>query len=135
MSDAERASLTLVAAAIFLRGDQVLLTRRPEGSHLAGTWEFPGGKIEEGESPEEALVREIREELAIETEIVEPFRFVHHDYPEKRILLLTYLCRTRTDPEESPAGWRWVPIRELDDSSMPGADRLLVRTLQERCRS
>ena len=131
MGDAARSPLVLVAAAVFLRGDRVLLTRRPEGAHLAGAWEFPGGKVEEGESPEEAVVREIREELSIEADVVEPFRFVHHEYPEKRVLLLTYLCRARTDPELSPADWRWVPVRDLDDSAMPAADRLLVRALKE----
>ena len=84
---------TLVVAAVILREGKVLMTQREAGAHLALRWEFPGGKVEPGESPPEALVRELAEELGVEPRVDEPFAFNWHDYGEKRILLLTYLAR------------------------------------------
>ena len=69
---------TVVAAAVIIEDHRVLLTRRPEGQHLAGLWEFPGGKLEDGESPEQAVVRECREECGIEVEVFEIFDVTHH---------------------------------------------------------
>jgi mutator protein MutT len=83
----------LVVAAVIIRDGRVLMTQRLEEAHLPLHWEFPGGKVEEGESPPAALERELMEELGIQTEIEEPFAFNWHDYGEKRILLLTYLAR------------------------------------------
>lgn len=79
-----------VAAAVVVRDGRVLLTRRLPGAHLEHLWELPGGKIEEGESPAEALRRELREELGVEAAVGAPFAFNWHDYGAKRILLLTY---------------------------------------------
>ncbi len=73
----------VVAAAVVIREGRVLLTRRAEGQHLAGLWEFPGGKLEDGESPEEALVRECREECGIEVAVSEILEVTHHRYPQK----------------------------------------------------
>ncbi|MGH9444005.1 MAG: (deoxy)nucleoside triphosphate pyrophosphohydrolase [Thermoanaerobaculia bacterium] len=121
----------LVAAGILIRDGRVLLARRPAGSHLAGLWEFPGGKVEPGESPERALVREIREELGLEISRFRPFRFSHHAYPEKTVLLLSYLCAIDEDPPRPAVVWKWQPLRELDPDVMPEADREIVESLQE----
>ena len=80
----------VVAAAVVIQNGRVLLTRRADGQHLAGMWEFPGGKLEDGESPEEALVRECREECGIEVEVGEILDVTHHRYPAKAVLLLFY---------------------------------------------
>ncbi len=121
----------LVAAAILVRNGEVLLSRRPEGKHLAGLWEFPGGKVEPGETPEQALVREIREELGIELGGCRPFGSVRHAYPEKTVHLLVFWCAIEQEPVEAAVAWRWQPIRDLDPSSMPEADRSLVESLRE----
>jgi len=125
-----RAGPTLVAAAVILRESSVLLSRRPEGSHLAGSWEFPGGKVEPGESPEVAVAREVREELGLVVAGLEPFRFAYHEYPAATVLLLTYLCRAPGSPAAGAVAWKWVPIPDLDPASMPEADRPIVETLK-----
>jgi 8-oxo-dGTP diphosphatase len=127
---ADRRSRVLVVAAIMIRGGCVLLSRRPPGKHLAGLWEFPGGKIEEWETPEEALVREIREELDLEIRDLRPTVFVHHDYAEKRILMLVYRCRAQGDPGAAELPWRWQPLSELDPTDMPPADAPIVDALR-----
>ncbi len=90
-------TLLVVAATLVNDDNEVLLAQRPEGKRLAGKWEFPGGKVEAGESPEEALVRELEEELGITvaTENLEPFWFLSHAYPEYgfHLLMPVYLCR------------------------------------------
>jgi 8-oxo-dGTP diphosphatase len=120
---------TLVVAAILARNGRILLTRRAPGKHLAGRWEFPGGKVEEWETPEAALAREVREELDLEVAGLEPYLFVHHDYPEARILLLVYRARPVGEPGAAALEWRWSPLSELDPSSMPEADLPIVRAL------
>ncbi len=85
-------SLTVVAAVV-IRDGTVLMTQRARGTHLELHWEFPGGKVEEGESPPDALVRELREELDVRAELGSPFAFNWHDYGERRVLLLTYEAR------------------------------------------
>jgi 8-oxo-dGTP diphosphatase len=121
----------LVAAAIITRGEEVLLARRPEGKHLAGFWELPGGKVEPHESPEEALAREVREELGVEIRGVRPYLFVHHRYPEKRILMLTYLCEAVREPRPGEIVWRWQRISEIEPNEMPEADRAIIEALQK----
>jgi len=83
----------IVSAAVLFEGGRVLLTRRMKGAHLAGFWEFPGGKVEEGEDPEDALVRECREECGIEIEVDDILDVTFHRYEEKDVLLLFYRCR------------------------------------------
>ena len=121
----------LVAAGILIRDGRVLLSRRPAGTHLAGLWEFPGGKVEPGESPDAALLREVKEELGIGIARYRPFRFAHHSYPEKTVLLLSYLCDIDEDPLHASVAWKWRPIREIDPAEMPEADRPIVESLQE----
>jgi 8-oxo-dGTP diphosphatase len=122
--------LVLVVAAVVVRNGSVLLSRRPPGKHLAGLWEFPGGKIEEGESPETALAREVREELGLAISSPRPYAFVHHEYPEKRILMLTYRCEAAGEPADTGLEWRWQPLAALDADAMPAADRPIVQALR-----
>lgn len=130
MSGPPREGYVLVAAAIVCRGEDVLLARRPEGKHLAGLWEFPGGKVEPEESPEEALHRELWEELSLEVRALRPFRFVHHRYPGKTVLLLSYLCEPLGEPGATEIAWRWQRVSGMDPSEMPEADRDIVDALQ-----
>ena len=116
-------SLTVVAAVIINDGS-VLMTQRPRGTHLEHHWEFPGGKVEMEESPPEALLRELREELGIESEIGDPFAFNWHDYGEKRVLLLTYRARI-VSGEPAPIGCSdlgWFDSESLRRLTLPPAD-------------
>ncbi len=88
--------IVLVAACVLLDGDgRLLIAKRPEGRSLAGLWEFPGGKVEDGETPEGALVRELAEELGIDIAVADlaPLTFASHSYPEFHLLMPLYLCR------------------------------------------
>ena len=120
----------LVVAGIAKEDGRVLLTQRPEGSHLAGLWELPGGKVRPGEDPEAALEREWLEELGCEICEIEPFSFAFHAYTEKTVLLLCYLLRARTRPTPLE-GQRmaWVAVEELTERPMPAADQGLVEKL------
>jgi 8-oxo-dGTP diphosphatase len=122
----------IVAAAVIIRDGRVLLTRRGEGQHLAGMWEFPGGKLEAGESPEEALVRECQEECGIEVEVTEILEVTHHRYPEKEVLLLFYRCELRTGEVRhlQVADHAWVAPRDLDDYPLPPADERVVARIR-----
>ena len=122
--------LVLVVAAVIVRGGRVLLSRRPPGKHLAGLWEFPGGKVEDGETPEAALAREVREELGVEIADPRPCAFVHHAYPEKRILMLAYRCAALGEPVGTDLEWRWQPLAGLDPAAMPAADAPIVEALR-----
>jgi 8-oxo-dGTP diphosphatase len=122
----------VVAAAVIIRDGRVLLTRRAEGQHLAGLWEFPGGKLEDGESPEEALVRECQEECGIEVEVAEILEVTHHRYPEKEVLLLFYRCELRGGQVRhlEVADHAWVAPEDLDDYPLPPADEGVVARIQ-----
>ena len=123
-----------VVAAIIRRADRVLLARRPDtSSHLAGYWEFPGGKREEGESHAEALVREIREELGVEITVDDELMTVEHAYPEKTVRI-TFLNATLVDGEpHAQEGQliRWVTPIEMEGLLMPAADVPVVEMLGE----
>jgi 8-oxo-dGTP diphosphatase len=128
--------ILLVAAAALIDVDgRVLLARRPQGKPLAGLWEFPGGKVCQGELPEQALIRELREELAIETRdsCLAPFAFASHGYQDFHLLMPLYLCRvwqgTVTPLEGQELAWVRPP--RLADYSMPPADRPLVALLRD----
>jgi len=118
----------VVAAAVIIRNGRVLLTRRAEGQHLAGLWEFPGGKLEEGESPEEALVRECREECGIEVQVEQILEVTHHRYSEKNVLLLFYRCGLRAGEVRhlQVADHAWVAPHELGRYPLPPADERVV---------
>jgi 8-oxo-dGTP diphosphatase len=122
-------TLTVVAAVV-IRDGRVLLTQRLESSHLALHWEFPGGKIEPGESPPEALKREMREELDVAAAIDAPFAFNWHDYGEKRVLLLTYRARLEGEPRK--IGVRdlgWFGRAEVATLKLPPADGPVLERL------
>ena len=122
-----------VAAAVIQRPDgQVLLAQRPPGKPYAGYWEFPGGKLEPGEAPVHALVRELREELGVDAD-VGPLRFhTTHDYGDRAVSLYFYESRLRGTPRPLLGQqMRWVPRAELATLGFPPADTELIRVLTE----
>ena len=122
----------VVAAAVVFRDGRVLLTRRADGQHLGGMWEFPGGKLELGESPEETLVRECREECGIEVEVGDILDVTHHRYPEKDVLLLFYRCALLAGEVRNleVADHAWVEPEDLDRYQLPPADIRIVTRLK-----
>lgn len=134
-SGGQAQSLLLVAAAVLVDADgRVLVAQRPTGKHLAGTWEFPGGKVESGETPESALVRELAEELGVDTaeSCLAPTGFASHAYEDFHLLLLMFACRKWRGRPEGRQGQavKWVRVPELFTLDMPPADRPLLGLLQ-----
>ena len=128
--------LLLVAAAALIDSERrILLTQRPQGKAMAGLWEFPGGKVEPGETPEAALVRELVEEvgLIVAPGDLEPFTFASHAYADFHLLMPLYLCRRWRGEIElrDVADARFVPPGELATMPMPEADLPLVARLRE----
>ena len=123
-------SAIAVVAAVIERGDMFLLTLRPDGTHLAGHWEFPGGKVHESETHAEALRREIFEELDAVAEVGELVHTITHAYPEKTVELFFYRCELAGEPKPMMGQqMRWVPRRELASLPFPEADRDLIAML------
>jgi 8-oxo-dGTP diphosphatase len=128
--------LLLVAACALVDADgRLLLARRPEGKKMAGLWEFPGGKLHAGETPEAALIRELREELGIDVSAacLAPFAFASHEYERFHLLMPLYLCRRwkgRLTPRENQA-LAWVRPQKLADYPMPPADKPLIPLLRD----
>lgn len=125
--------LLVVAAALIDVDGRVLIAQRPEGRSMAGLWEFPGGKVGPDESPEAALVRELKEELSIEVceTCVAPFTFASHAYEKFHLLMPLYLCR-RWEGEIHPRegqSVKWVRAAKLRDYPMPPADLPLIPML------
>jgi 8-oxo-dGTP diphosphatase len=128
--------LVLVAAVALVDVDgRVLLARRPEGKSMAGLWEFPGGKVHPGETPEAALIRELKEELAVDTAetCLAPFTFASHRYAEFHLLMPLYVCRRWRGTPQALEGQQlaWVRPTRLGHYPMPPADRPLVALLQD----
>jgi len=127
-------NLVLVAACALVDPDgRVLVTRRPPGKEMAGLWEFPGGKVEPGETPEATLVRELREELGIDTRsaCLAPLTFASHAYDGFHLLMPLYVCRTWdgiVQPLEGQ-GLKWLRPRDLRGLDMPPADAPLIAPL------
>jgi len=126
--------LTVSAAALVDSDGRILVQKRPVGRSMAGLWEFPGGKCEAGETPEAALIRELKEELGIETyeSCLAPACFASEPLGDKHLLLLLYVCRKWEgipQPLEAPA-LKWVYPRELYALDMPPADRPLIGLLE-----
>lgn len=122
--------VTVVAAALINTHDEILITERPQGKAMAGLWEFPGGKLEDGETPEQALSRELKEELGliIAPETCRPYTFISHGYESFHLLMPLYICRTWTgdiEPQERQA-FAWVKASDLKNYPMPPADLPLV---------
>jgi len=126
----------LVAAIALIDNDgRVLIAERPAGKSMAGLWEFPGGKVEEGEIPEAALIRECKEELDIDINAacLAPFAFASHSYESFHLLMPLFLCRKWEGLVQGMEGQRtkWVRIRNLGDFAMPPADGPLVAMLRD----
>ncbi|MEK7444652.1 MAG: 8-oxo-dGTP diphosphatase MutT [candidate division NC10 bacterium] len=119
-----------VGAAVIERGGKLLITRRPEGSHLAGLWEFPGGKPHPGESLEEALRREIREELDADLTVGERIDTVEWAYPDKRVRVVFFRCAIRGEPRALEGQeMAWVAPADLARYDFPAADAALIARL------
>lgn len=121
-----------VSAALIFRGGQLLITQRHASAHLGGLWEFPGGKREPGETFEQCLVREIREELGVEISVGDLFEEIAHDYPEKSVHLKFFICQLLAG-EPQPlecAAVKWIGRAELAAHEFPAADAQLLARLQ-----
>ena len=123
------------AVALIDRDGRVLIAQRPEGKSMAGLWEFPGGKIESGESPEQALIRELYEELGIETWLscLAPLTFASHRYTDFHLLMPLFVCRKWDGIPKSKEGQnlKWVYVNKLKDFPMPAADIPLIAILRD----
>lgn len=120
----------VVVAAVIERDGSFLVTLRPDGTHLAGHWEFPGGKVHEGETHAEALRREIFEELDARAHVGELVHTVTHAYPDKTVKLFFYKCELDGDAKPMIGQeMRWVAKEELSALPFPDADRDLITTL------
>ena len=128
--------LVLVAACALIDADgRVLIAQRPEGKSMAGLWEFPGGKVEANERPEQTVIREMHEELGvtIEESSLSPFAFASHAYPEFHLLMPLFLCRRwegAITPREGQSV-AWVTPKDLANYPMPPADAPLIPKLRD----
>ena len=125
----------VVSLALINDADEILLSKRPKNKHLAGFWEFPGGKVETGEVPEIALIREIKEELDINinNKCIAPLSFSEFDYKEFQLLLLLYVCRKwEGEPKSMESNEiMWVKPNMLRKYKMPPADDALIFCIQD----
>ena len=123
------------AVALIDRDGRVLITQRPKGKSMEGLWEFPGGKIESGETPEDALVRELYEELEIETwsSCLAPLTFASHRYSDFHLLMPLFACRKWDGTPKPKEGQilKWVDVKSLKDFPMPPADIPLIAVLRD----
>ena len=135
MASENRRILLVAACALVDTDGRILLSQRPEGKALAGLWEFPGGKVEQCETPEECLVRELQEELGIQTKIacLAPLTFASHTYESFHLLMPLYICRRYEGIARGQEGQavRWVRPQNLRDFPMPPADEPLIPFLQD----
>ena len=121
-----------VAVGVILKGNDIFITRRDEHLHQGGKWEFPGGKKESHETMEQAMVRELEEEVGIQVRQQQPLMIIEHDYGDKRVLLdVRLITEFSSDPygKEGQEG-RWVAINELDEYSFPEANQAIIKKLQ-----
>ena len=128
--------MVLVAAVALIDSDgRILIARRPEGKKMAGLWEFPGGKVEAGETPEKALIRELEEELGIVTKnsCLAPIAFASHSYEDMHLLMPLFVCRIWEGIPVAKEGQtlKWVQISELTEYDMPAADLPLIPFLRD----
>jgi len=127
--------MLVVAVALVDADGRVLIAQRPEGRSMAGLWEFPGGKIEADERPEDALIRELREELgiAVKEACLAPFTFASHTYGAFHLLMPLYVC-SRWEGAPQPkhhAALKWVRPKDMNDYPMPAADLPLIPLLRD----
>ncbi len=135
ITGAERPVVLVAAAALVDADGRVLLAQRPEGKSMAGLWEFPGGKVGDGETPEAALIRELGEELGIDVteSCLAPFTFASHAYQDFHLLMPLYLCRVWegiATPREGQT-LKWLRPPDMDGLPMPPADEPLVAMLRD----
>lgn len=127
--------VVVAAVALIDRDGRVLLAQRPEGKFLGGFWEFPGGKLERGETPEAALIRELEEELGICTwqSCLAPLTFASHTYDDFHLLMPLFACRKWDGHPRSREGQalRWVPPKDMRSYPLPPADRPLIPILRD----
>ncbi len=128
--------IVMVAACALIDPDnRILLAQRPEGKSMAGFWEFPGGKLEENETPEDCLIRELAEELGItvKKECLAPLTFASHTYEDFHLLMPLYVCRRWTGTPHGAEGQnlKWVRAMRLRDYDMPPADEPLIPHLMD----
>jgi 8-oxo-dGTP diphosphatase len=127
--------LIVVACALVDADGRVLLAQRPEGKAMAGLWEFPGGKLEAGERPEPALIRELSEELGIsvKVECLAPLTFASHAYEDFHLMMPLYVCRRWEGQVQSREGQnlKWLRPRQMRDYPMPAADLPLISFLED----
>ncbi len=125
----------VAAAALIDRDGRILLQERPAGKAMAGLWEFPGGKLQDGERAEEALIRELKEELGIVTyeSCLAPFTFASHQYDEFNLFMPLYLCRKWEGFVAPREGQRvkWVRVKDLRQYDMPAADVPLIAMIED----
>ena len=122
-----------MAAGIIRRDGKILITRRPAGTHLEGMWEFPGGKLESGESPEACLEREIMEELGLEIKVGKHLLTVEHEYDIKRVTLNFFECLCKDNIPKPLEGqeMEWAEKRDLNRYSFPPPDREIINLLNK----
>ena len=128
-------TILVVAVVLIDRDGRVLLSQRPSGKSMAGLWEFPGGKVENGEVPEEALIRELKEELGIDTwsSCLAPLSFASHSYEDFHLLMPVFVCRKwvgSPTPMEGQA-LKWVNRDKLKDYPMPPADIPMIAVIRD----
>ena len=131
---AAKPTLLVVAVAMVDPDGRVLMAKRPEGKKMAGLWEFPGGKVDEGESPEAALIRELKEELDVDTRescLAAAYTFASHEYEDFRLLMPLYVCRVWKGTPQAQEGQElaWVRPQRMRDYPMPPADEPLIALL------
>jgi 8-oxo-dGTP diphosphatase len=123
-----------IALAIVVRRGRVLVAKRAEGQHLAGAWEFPGGKIGDGEEPADAALRELREETGLEADKAEPLLVFVHDYPDRRLRFHAFVVPEASGEVaiDGDRAFAWVAPSSLDDMPVPEANRAILRALRWR---
>ncbi len=134
LTDPDPKQLLLVAACALVDADnRVLLAQRPEGKTLAGLWEFPGGKVEQGETPEQTVIRELKEELDIETKTacLAPLTFASYSYDQFHLMMPLFVCRRFWGTPKANEGQalKWVRPRDMREYPMPPADKPLIPIL------
>lgn len=124
-------AMIAVVAGLIVRDGYLLAARRPGGKHMAGRWEFPGGKLDRGESPEQALFRELREELDVSVTVGRIYHAQAHSYPEKDVLILFYPCRLLEGEPRAveEAEVRWIKPEQIGDFDWAEADRPVAERL------